>query len=42
MAERMLQFVRLPQAQPAKRTLDARRSDFGEIYREFSATAAAE
>jgi glutamate synthase (NADPH/NADH) small chain len=42
MAERMLQFVRLRQAQPAKRDLSARRSDFGEIYREFAAEAAAE
>lgn len=42
MAERMLQFVRLPQAQPEKRALDARRTDFGEIYREFSEAAAAE
>ncbi len=41
MAERMLQFVRLPQAQPEKRTLEARRADFGEIYREFSQEAAA-
>jgi len=42
MVERMLQFVRLQQAQPAKRDLSARRSDFGEIYREFAAEAAAE
>ncbi|GGC42177.1 oxidoreductase [Siccirubricoccus deserti] len=42
MAERMLQFVRLRQAQPDKRDLSARRSDFGEIYREFAAEAAAE
>jgi len=41
MAERMLQFVRLQQAQPEKRTIEARRSDFGEIYREFAADAAA-
>ncbi|MBL6455836.1 NAD(P)-dependent oxidoreductase [Belnapia sp. T6] len=40
MAERMLQFVRLAQAQPEKRDVAARRSDFGEIYREFAATAA--
>ncbi|RAI59825.1 NAD(P)-dependent oxidoreductase [Roseicella frigidaeris] len=33
MAERMLQFVRLSQAQPEKRDVAARRSDFGEIYR---------
>ena len=37
MAERMLQFVRLSQAQPEKRDVAARRSDFGEIYREFAA-----
>ncbi|MBV1799035.1 NAD(P)-dependent oxidoreductase [Siccirubricoccus sp. G192] len=42
MAERMLQFVRLSQAQPEKRDLAARRSDFGEIYREFAEAAAAE
>jgi len=42
MAERMLQFVRLQQAPPEKRAIDARRSDFGEIYREFAASAAAE
>ena len=41
MAERMLQFVRLSQAQPEKRDIAARRSDFGEIYREFAADAAA-
>jgi glutamate synthase (NADPH/NADH) small chain len=42
MAERMLQFVRLSQAQPEKRDVAARRSDFGEIYQEFAAGAAAE
>ena len=42
MAERMLQFVRLSQAQPEKRDVSARRSDFGEIYREFAAGEAAE
>ncbi|HYZ31099.1 MAG TPA: NAD(P)-dependent oxidoreductase [Crenalkalicoccus sp.] len=42
MAERMLQFVRLSQRPPEKRALDARRHDFGEIYREFSQEAAAE
>jgi len=41
MAERMLQFVRLSQAQPEKRDIAARRSDFGEIYREFAAETAA-
>jgi glutamate synthase (NADPH/NADH) small chain len=42
MAERMLQFVRLQQAQPEKRPVSARREDFGEIYREFAAGAAAD
>ncbi|WP_149536872.1 NAD(P)-dependent oxidoreductase [Siccirubricoccus phaeus] len=42
MAERMLQFVRLQQAQPEKRDIAARRSDFGEIYREFAAEAASQ
>ncbi|WP_135466770.1 NAD(P)-dependent oxidoreductase [Crenalkalicoccus roseus] len=41
MAERMLQFVRLPQMPPEKRDAATRRSDFGEIYREFAADAAA-
>lgn len=36
MAERMLQFVSLPQAQPEKRAVEERRQDFGEIYRAFS------
>ena len=40
MAERMLQFVRLSQAQPEKRAASERREDFGEIYREFAAEAA--
>jgi glutamate synthase (NADPH/NADH) small chain len=35
MADRMLQFIRLPQQQPPKRSLSARREDFAEIYREF-------
>ena len=35
MADRMLQFVRLPQQQPEKRTVTARREDFAEIYRDF-------
>ncbi|HYZ60830.1 MAG TPA: NAD(P)-dependent oxidoreductase, partial [Acetobacteraceae bacterium] len=35
MAERMLQFVRLPQQQPPKRPVAARREDFAEIYRDF-------
>jgi glutamate synthase (NADPH) small chain len=42
MAERMLRFVSLPQAQPEKRDLAARRSDFQEIYREFAPEQAAE
>jgi glutamate synthase (NADPH/NADH) small chain len=41
MAERMLQFVRLPQMPPEKRDAATRRSDFGEIYREFAPEAAA-
>jgi glutamate synthase (NADPH) small chain len=40
MAERMLQFVRLSQAQPDKRRAAERTHDFGEIYREFAAEAA--
>jgi glutamate synthase (NADPH/NADH) small chain len=35
MADRMLQFVRLPQQQPQKRPVSARREDFSEIYRDF-------
>lgn len=35
-AERMLQFVSLPQAQPDKRPAGERREDFGEIYRAFA------
>ena len=42
MAERMLQFVRLSQAQPEKRKAGQRAGDFGEIYREFAAEAASE
>jgi len=42
MAERMLRFVTLPQAQPEKRDVAARRADFGEIYREFAPQKAAE
>ena len=41
MAERMLQFVRLPQHQPEKRAATARRTDFGEIYDDFDPPAAA-
>ncbi len=35
MADRMLQFVHLPQQQPPKRPVSARREDFAEIYRDF-------
>ncbi len=35
MADRMLQFVRMPQQQPEKRTVSARREDFAEIYADF-------
>jgi glutamate synthase (NADPH/NADH) small chain len=35
MADRMLQFVRLPQRQPEKRAVGERRADFDEIYRRF-------
>ena len=35
MADRMLQFVRLPQHQPDKRAVPARREDFAEIYKDF-------
>ncbi len=35
MAEKMLQFVRLPQQSPPKRTVSARREDFAEIYQDF-------
>ncbi len=35
MAERMLQFVRLPQQTPDKRDVTVRREDFGEIYEDF-------
>src|SRR5215212_6640031 len=42
MADRMLQFVRLPQAQPDKRGVGERRRDFGEIYREFEPAKASQ
>lgn len=42
MAERMLQFVRLSQQMPDKRSAEARRTDFGEIYQRFSAERASE
>jgi glutamate synthase (NADPH/NADH) small chain len=35
MAQRMLQFTRLPQQTPHKREVDERRADFGEIYARF-------
>ncbi len=41
MAERMLQFVRLPQQSPDKRAISARRADFDEIYAEFDPERAA-
>ncbi len=40
MAERMLQFVRLPQQTPQKRDVPERREDFAEIYRRFDQGAA--
>src|SRR6059058_2808810 len=40
MADRMLQFVRLPQQQPPKRDVAVRREDFAEIYRDFDPAAA--
>ncbi len=40
MADRMLQFVRLPQQTPEKRVVSQRREDFGEIYRRFDPAAA--
>jgi glutamate synthase (NADPH/NADH) small chain len=42
MAEKMLQFVRLHQRQPEKRDAEARRTDWAEVYRPFTAEAAAE
>jgi glutamate synthase (NADPH/NADH) small chain len=42
MAGRMLQFVRLSQAQPEKRVVGDRSRDFDEIYREFEPAAAAQ
>ncbi|WP_439578993.1 NAD(P)-dependent oxidoreductase [Elioraea sp.] len=42
MAERMLKFVSTPQRTPDKRDAAARRGDWDEIYREFSAERAAE
>jgi glutamate synthase (NADPH) small chain len=42
MAERMLQFVRLTQQTPEKRSVPVRREDFDEIYRKFDPARAAE
>jgi glutamate synthase (NADPH/NADH) small chain len=41
MADQMLQFVRVPQAQPEKRAVEERSEDFDEIYRKFAQDAAA-
>ena len=35
MADKMLQFVRLPQQTPPKRAVSMRREDFAEIYQDF-------
>lgn len=40
MADRMLQFVRLPQQTPEKRAVPDRKADFDEIYRRFDPAAA--
>ncbi len=40
MPEKMLQFVRVAQHQPLKRSVAERRADFEEIYRDFAATQA--
>ncbi|MEL6584839.1 MAG: NAD(P)-dependent oxidoreductase [Pseudomonadota bacterium] len=42
MAQKMLQFVHTPRDMPEKREADARKEDFGEIYREYAAEKAAE
>ncbi|CAH2604797.1 glutamate synthase subunit GltD [Rhodovastum atsumiense] len=42
MADRMLQFVRVPQAMPDKRDAAARRGDFHEIYADFDVPRARE
>ncbi|MCW8084486.1 NAD(P)-dependent oxidoreductase [Sabulicella glaciei] len=42
MAERMLQFVRLSQQTPQKRTASQRREDFREIYNRFDPESASE
>jgi glutamate synthase (NADPH/NADH) small chain len=41
MADNMLQFTHLPQHQPEKRGVPARRADFAEIYQDFAAGDAA-
>ena len=41
MADRMLQFVHLPQKTPEKRAVPVRREDFDEIYRRFNQPEAA-
>ena len=41
MGERMLRFVKLPQAMPEKRAAGTRREDFHEIYRDFAQGEAA-
>ncbi len=40
MADKMLQFVRLPQQPPPKRTASMRREDFAEIYADFDPAGA--
>jgi glutamate synthase (NADPH/NADH) small chain len=40
--QRMLKFVKIARDMPSKRGADERRTDFGEIYREFAAEKAAE
>ncbi|HRO10706.1 NAD(P)-dependent oxidoreductase [Amaricoccus sp.] len=40
--QRMLKFVKVARDMPVKRGADERRTDFGEIYREFAAEKAAE
>ena len=42
MANKMLQFVSTDKAMPEKRTADARREDFDEIYKDFAKDKAAE
>ncbi len=42
MADRMLQFVNLPQMSPEKRAVSARREDFAEIYKDFDPARAGE